>query len=93
MPKHKELSSATGCIYGGCSPVEMKKISPAVPDSGTENCESIPVSSNHAGMLMEPSSAPADLIRMSSAAADNISKRLKIHKQMHKIKSFKKPQP
>ncbi|RUT35559.1 Cys-tRNA(Pro) deacylase [Paenibacillus zeisoli] len=49
----KDLTSRTGYIRGGCSPVGMKKLYPTYIDSSATHLDTIAVSAGKIGMQME----------------------------------------
>lgn len=49
----KDLTSRTGYIRGGCSPVGMKKLYPTFIDSSASHLDTIAVSAGKIGMQME----------------------------------------
>ena len=53
MIKSKDLLGLTGYVHGGCSPIGMKKVFPAVVDISAENREKILFSGGKIGFQVE----------------------------------------
>lgn len=66
-----ELTTLTGYVRGGCSPVGMKKAFPTVFDESVNNVPTVMVSAGKIGFQIE--CAPADLIKLTRAATAHIT--------------------
>ncbi len=67
-----EITSLTGYVRGGCSPIGMKKQYPTILDESCLERDSIVVSAGKIGAQAEL--APSDLIRLTRAATAAVAK-------------------
>ena len=65
-----ELTTLTGYVRGGCSPVGMKKRYRTVFDASAQNCDTILVSAGRIGWQIE--AKPEDLAKVSGAVFADI---------------------